>query len=187
MPRTTSSRPTRERIATPFQAASPWTATSYPRALSSSFRSAPNASSVSLVSCRETTSGLRSSSHGSSRGTRCLTELTFQVAIRTRCSLRGRGYLPGMASLQEVLADPQRLAALHATELMDAPAEAGFDRLAALAQRLLGIPIALVSLVDDSRQFFMACVGLGGWAGEERGTGLSHSFCQHVVHAGEPL
>jgi len=70
---------------------------------------------------------------------------------------------------------------------MDAPAEAGFDRLATLAQRLLRIPIALVSLVDDSRQFFMACIGLGGWAGEARGTGLSHSFCQHVVHTGEPL
>src|SRR4051794_19282715 len=36
-----------------------------------------------LVSCRQTTSGRRSSSHGSSRGSRCLTELTFQVAIRT--------------------------------------------------------------------------------------------------------
>jgi hypothetical protein len=36
-----------------------------------------------LVSCKQTTSGRRSSSQGSSRGTRCLTELTFQVAIRT--------------------------------------------------------------------------------------------------------
>ena len=42
-----------------------------------------NASSASFVSWRQTTSGLRSSSHGSSRGTRCLTEFTFQVAIRT--------------------------------------------------------------------------------------------------------
>src|SRR5689334_20950622 len=42
-----------------------------------------NASLPSLVSCRQTTSGRRSSSHGSSRGTRILAELTFQVAIRT--------------------------------------------------------------------------------------------------------
>ena len=90
-------------------------------------------------------------------------------------------------SLEEVLGDPRRLAALRATGLMDAPAEAGYDRLATLAQRLLSIPVALVSLVDDSRQFFMACIGLGGWAGERRGTGLSHSFCQHVVHTGQPL
>ena len=38
---------------------------------------------MSLVSCRHRTSGRRSSSHGSSRGTRCLTEFTFQVTIRT--------------------------------------------------------------------------------------------------------
>ena len=45
---------------------------------------ASNASSASLVSCRQTTSGWRSSSQGSSRGIRCLTEFTFQVATRTR-------------------------------------------------------------------------------------------------------
>jgi signal transduction histidine kinase/CheY-like chemotaxis protein len=90
-------------------------------------------------------------------------------------------------SLEEVLGDPQRLQALRATRLMDAPAEPGFDRLAALAQRLLGVPTALVTLVDDTRQFFMACVGVDNWAGEQRGTGLSHSFCRHVVHTGRPL
>ncbi len=40
------------------------------------------AASASLVSCRQTTSGRRSSSQGSRRGRRCLTELTFHVAIR---------------------------------------------------------------------------------------------------------
>src|SRR4051794_29221667 len=70
-------------IATPFQAASPCAATSYPRSDSSLPNSSANASSASLVSCRQTTSGCRSSNHGSSRGTRCLTELTFHVAMRT--------------------------------------------------------------------------------------------------------
>src|SRR3954447_25948528 len=49
--------------------------------------SSANASSASLVSCRHTTSGRRSSSQGSSRGTRCLSELTFQVTMRTDPSL----------------------------------------------------------------------------------------------------
>src|SRR6201991_1860141 len=49
--------------------------------------SSANASSVSFVSCRQTTSGRRSSSHGRSRGTRCLIELTFQVASRTTLTL----------------------------------------------------------------------------------------------------
>src|SRR5436190_18793718 len=55
----------------------------YPRSRSSSPSRSRKASSSSLVSCRQTTSGRRSSSQGSSRGTRCLTELTFQVASRT--------------------------------------------------------------------------------------------------------
>src|SRR3954454_23230877 len=70
-------------MATPFQVASPWTATPYPRSRSSSPSRSRKASSASLVSCRQTTSGRRSSSQGNSRGRRCLTELTFQVAIRT--------------------------------------------------------------------------------------------------------
>src|SRR4051794_22762651 len=82
-PATTSSRPARERIATPFQVGSPCAAYSYPRSASSARSRAAKASSASLVSCRQTTSGRRSSSHGSSRGRRCLTELTFQVAMRT--------------------------------------------------------------------------------------------------------
>src|SRR6476646_2360827 len=82
-PVATSSSPARERIATPFHAASPCAATSYEREASSSFRSSAKASSASFVSCRQTTSGRRSSSHGSSRGSRCFTELTFQVARRS--------------------------------------------------------------------------------------------------------
>ena len=62
----------------------------------SSPSSSASASSVSLVSCRQTTSGRRSSSHGSNRGIRCFSELTFQVAIRTatrypRCGRRSGG------------------------------------------------------------------------------------------------
>ena len=55
---------------------------------SSAPRSSANLSSASLVSCRQTTSGRRSSSHGSRRGSRCLTELTFQVAMRTAARYR---------------------------------------------------------------------------------------------------
>src|SRR4051794_3868517 len=87
MPATTSSRPTRDRIATPFHAPCPWAATSYPRSDSSLPISSANASSASFVSCRHRTSGLRSSSHGSSRGTRCFSELTFQVTIRMPVSV----------------------------------------------------------------------------------------------------
>ncbi|MEA3078387.1 MAG: hypothetical protein QOF60_3295 [Actinomycetota bacterium] len=85
------------------------------------------------------------------------------------------------------LTDPARLAALRATGLLDSPAEENFDRLAKLAARLLGAPVALVSLVDDQRQFFKSAIGLAEPTATERETPLSHSFCQHVVTGGEPL
>ena len=90
-------------------------------------------------------------------------------------------------SLTATLNDPARLAALHAALLLDSVAEPEFDRLTRLAKRLLGVPTALISLVDDRRQFFKSCIGLNGWPAEQRGTPLSHSFCQYVVHSGTPL
>jgi GAF domain-containing protein len=78
--------------------------------------------------------------------------------------------------------DPDRLAALRATGLLDSDPEPGFDRHARLAAQMLNAPIALVSLVDEDRQFFKSGLGV-----EERETPLSHSFCQHAVARREPL
>ena len=70
---------------------------------------------------------------------------------------------------------------------MDSPEEEAFDRLTRLASHLLGTRVALISLVDDERQFFKSAVGLSGAPAEERGTPLSHSYCKHVVDSGKPL
>ena len=86
-----------------------------------------------------------------------------------------------------VLADPARLAALRATALLDSEPEQGFDRLTRLASYVLGVPVALVSLVDEDRQFFKSCIGLPEPWNSRRGTPLSHSFCQHAVASKEPL
>lgn len=79
------------------------------------------------------------------------------------------------------LTSPVRLAALRASGLLDGTSNAVLDRLTRLVTRLLGVPTAMVSLVDDRGQHFPGQAGLAGWAGEQRGTSLSHSFCQHVV------
>ena len=47
---------------------------------------------------------------------------------------------------------------------------------------MLNAPIALVSLIDEDRQFLKSAIGV-----EERETPLSHSFCQHAVAQREPL
>ena len=87
----------------------------------------------------------------------------------------------------EGVRSPSRLAALQRTGLLDSAREEAFDRLASLAAKLLYAPVALVSLVDENRQFFKSSIGLDEpWAGA-RETPLSHSFCQHTLVAGEVL
>ena len=85
------------------------------------------------------------------------------------------------------VSDPHRLRALEAAELLDTPAEATFDRLTNLATRILGVPVALVSLVTPDRQFFKSQCGLPSPHAERRETPLSHSFCQYVILSSAPL
>ena len=90
-------------------------------------------------------------------------------------------------TLSDRLNDPDRLAALRRTALSDATADAAFDRLTRLATRVLGVPVALVSLVNVDRQVFKGAVGLGEPRMSRRETPLSHSFCQHVVASSKPF
>ncbi len=83
--------------------------------------------------------------------------------------------------------DPARLQTLQDLDLLDSPFEAAFDRLTNLAAKILNAPVALVSLVDDHRQFFKSFVGLAEPWASRRETPLSHSFCQYVVNSGAPL
>lgn len=68
---------------------------------------------------------------------------------------------------------------------------ASFDRYARMVRRALDVPVALVSLVEEHRQVFVGMDGMPTGtlvrAAEERGTPLSHSFCQHVVADQRPL
>ncbi|MDX1634854.1 MAG: PAS domain-containing protein [Marinobacter sp.] len=72
--------------------------------------------------------------------------------------------------------ESQRLAALHRTGMLDTPAESRFDRLTRIARQALGVPIAMVSLVDSERQWFKSCSGL-----EATETGRDVSFCAHAI------
>lgn len=94
---------------------------------------------------------------------------------------------PPSPTSTSVLDDPARLAELEATGLLDSPTEASFDRITRLAQRILDVPVALVSLVDRDRQFFKSQVGLqGAWA-EDRESPIRASFCQYAVATGDRL
>lgn len=85
------------------------------------------------------------------------------------------------------LSAKDRIAALKRLAALDTRPDEALDRLADLARGMLGVPVVLVSLVDDHRQFFKSAVGLSEPWRSRRGTPLSHSFCKHAVEQGEPL
>jgi diguanylate cyclase (GGDEF)-like protein/PAS domain S-box-containing protein len=87
------------------------------------------------------------------------------------------------------LDDAARLGRLEQIRLGNDGRAAGesLDRLTRLASRLLGTPVALVSIVAEDRQVFESQTGLAEPWATRGGTPLSHSFCQHVVTASEPL
>jgi EAL domain-containing protein (putative c-di-GMP-specific phosphodiesterase class I) len=86
-----------------------------------------------------------------------------------------------------MVSDPARLAALRGTGLLDAAREQTFDRLTRLASRMLGVPVSVLTLVDEDRQFFLSERGVSAELAQARETPLSHSFCQHVVNRSAPL
>jgi len=78
--------------------------------------------------------------------------------------------------------EAQRLAALIQCGVLDTEAEPAFDDLTKLAARLCGTPIALVSLLDASRQWFKSRVGLDACQ-----TPREQAFCGYAILKDEPL
>ncbi|GAB3627847.1 sensor domain-containing diguanylate cyclase [Pandoraea terrae] len=86
------------------------------------------------------------------------------------------------ASASETLLinEAARLAALRRYDVLDTPPEPEFDRIVRLATHMLGAPISLISLVDESRQWFKARQGL-----DAAQTPRSVSFCAHAITSDE--
>ena len=108
-------------------------------------------------------------------------------ATTTVAALASRARARSQAVTHPAVLDEHRIAALEATGLLDSPPDPAFDRLTRVATEALGAPVALVSLVDADRQFFTSSHGLAEPWASRRETPLSHSYCQHVVIAREPL
>lgn len=72
--------------------------------------------------------------------------------------------------------EARRLNALHSYRILDTMPEQAFDDLTLLASQVCGTPIALITLVDENRQWFKSRVGID-LAETER----SISFCTHAI------
>ena len=72
--------------------------------------------------------------------------------------------------------DKDRLAALRELLILDTPPEERFDKIVQFAAQEFDVPIALISLIDENRQWFKARVGLDACE-----TGRDVSFCAHAI------
>ncbi len=85
-------------------------------------------------------------------------------------------------ALPAAVFDAGRLAAVKSSDLVDSPPDAAFDRLAALAARLLEAPLAFITAVDATRSWYKSFIG--GAADAQRWGAVEESFCQYVVGSG---
>ena len=85
------------------------------------------------------------------------------------------------ARRQIILADPhpeqeRRLQTLKSYGILDTAAETDFDDIVALASKICDMPVSLISLVDEDRQWFKANIGF-----DPAQTGLDESVCSHAL------
>jgi hypothetical protein len=78
--------------------------------------------------------------------------------------------------------EPQRLIALKRYDLLDTPPEEAFNRITRLAAGVLGMPISLITLIDETRQWFKSRRGFDApWTRREV------TFCSYTILGMEPM
>lgn len=83
------------------------------------------------------------------------------------------GFMPAAPHPRE----QERIDSLHALHVLDSEHEKRYDDLTRLVADIFDVPICLVSLVDENRQWFKAHCGI-----DARETGRDLAFCAHALH-----
>ena len=87
-----------------------------------------------------------------------------------------------MVDVPTPLNEAERLATLAAYDVLDTPPEHVFDNIVRTASQICGVPVALVSLVDETRQWFKARVGI-----DASETPRELAFCAHTILSAKPM
>jgi len=85
-------------------------------------------------------------------------------------------------STQKAENEKARLEALRRFEILDTAPEQGYDDIVKVAAHVMDTPIALVSLIDENRQWFKARLGL-----DVSETPREIAFCTHAIQQSETM
>lgn len=78
--------------------------------------------------------------------------------------------------------EEERIEALESYDILGSMPENDFDELTHLAAQICQTPIALITLVDEKRQWFKSMLGL-----ETKETPREQAFCAHTIMTTEPM
>jgi GAF domain-containing protein len=94
--------------------------------------------------------------------------------------------MPRSDEMDAWIRDRRRLDALVGTQLLDTPAEESFDRLTRLAAKLVKVPATFITLVDEQRDFYKSCFGVGESRTFRREL-EGRSFCHYTLVSSGPM
>ncbi|MDO7743357.1 MAG: GAF domain-containing sensor histidine kinase [Pedobacter sp.] len=87
-----------------------------------------------------------------------------------------------MSEFPYPLNEKERLAVLKSYGLMDSGADKEFDAIASIAAAICGIPISLITFIDDERQYFKSHIGTDFTENQRE-----LSFCTHAIASSEDI
>jgi PAS domain-containing protein/anti-sigma regulatory factor (Ser/Thr protein kinase) len=87
-----------------------------------------------------------------------------------------------MQEIETILNDPARLEALYSYQILDSGTDADFDGIAEVASLVCNTPIALITFLDEHRQWIKARKGI-----DINDTSCEDSFCQHTLQGDDIL
>ncbi len=78
--------------------------------------------------------------------------------------------------------EQDRLEILRQYRILDTPREHAFERIAALAKLIFDVPVVLISLIDENRQWFKSAIGF-----DASETPRDQAFCNETIRSDKVL